>query len=175
MEVKPLHRGQSFQGLGTSMDKVFLINGEEVKATNFNLDKETLSFQLGAEKFEFLVVSDSVIAHGTQRFSIAKGSANSDGESIVMAMGREAIMSSGTKVKKKAQQAGSLVSPMPGKIFKILKEKGSVVKKGDPILIMEAMKMEHSIRADKDGTVKNILFKVGELVQGGVVLAEVDA
>ena len=62
---------------------------------------------------------------------------------------------------------------MPGKIFKILKDVGSQVKKGEPILILEAMKMEHSIRSDKDGIVKKINFKVGELVQGGVTLAEV--
>jgi 3-methylcrotonyl-CoA carboxylase alpha subunit len=42
------------------------------------------------------------------------------------------------------------------------------------VLILEAMKMEHSIRADKDGIVKKIFFQVGQLVQGGVILAEVE-
>ena len=63
---------------------------------------------------------------------------------------------------------------MPGKIFKIVKDAGTEVKKGEPILILEAMKMEHSIRSDKDGKVKKIFYKVGELVQGGVILAEVE-
>jgi 3-methylcrotonyl-CoA carboxylase alpha subunit len=63
---------------------------------------------------------------------------------------------------------------MPGKIFKILRGPGEEVKKGEPILILEAMKMEHSIRSDKDGKVKKISYQVGELVQGGAVLAEVD-
>ena len=60
------------------------------------------------------------------------------------------------------------------KIFKILKEAGAEVKKGEAILILEAMKMEHSIRSDKDGKVKKIFFQVGQLVQGGVILAEVE-
>ena len=59
-------------------------------------------------------------------------------------------------------------------IFKILKEAGSEVKKGEAILILEAMKMEHSIRSDKDGKVAKIFYSVGQLVQGGVVLAEVE-
>ena len=92
-----------------------------------------------------------------------------------MANGREAIGSvAGKKVKKAGAHAGGLTSPMPGKIFKVLKEAGSEVKKGEPILILEAMKMEHSIRSDKDGKVKKINYKVGELVQGGVTLAEVE-
>jgi pyruvate carboxylase subunit B len=64
---------------------------------------------------------------------------------------------------------------MPGKIFKILKSQDSEVKKGETILILEAMKMEHAIRSDKDGKVKKIFFNVGELVQGGVILAEVES
>lgn len=161
------------------MDKIFFINGEEIKTKNFVLDKDQVSFELGGIQHSFSIVSQegpcAVLASKGKNFSGVKSQSNSEGESIVMALGREAIMSSGTKTKKKTQHAGSLVSPMPGKIFKILKEKGSSVKKGDAILILEAMKMEHSIRADKDGTVKNIFFKMGELVQGGVVLAEVDA
>ncbi|MBO0400784.1 3-methylcrotonyl-CoA carboxylase, partial [Aeromonas veronii] len=76
----------------------------------------------------------------------------------------------GKKMKKAGAHTGGLTSPMPGKIFKIVKEVGSEVKKGETILILEAMKMEHSIRSDKDGKVKKISYQVGELVQGGVTL-----
>ena len=94
---------------------------------------------------------------------------------MVICNGKEAILSSaGKKMKKVGAQAGGLTSPMPGKIFKVIKDSGSEVKKGETILILEAMKMEHSIRSDKDGKVKKINFQVGELVQGGVVLAEVE-
>jgi len=69
---------------------------------------------------------------------------------------------------------GSLVSPMPGKIFKILKEVGQEVEKGETILIMEAMKMEHSIKATSSGVVKKIFFKEGEQVTGGSLLCELE-
>ena len=93
---------------------------------------------------------------------------------MIFSNGREALGSAqGKKIKKSGAMSGGLKSPMPGKIFKVLKDVGSEVKKGEPILILEAMKMEHSIRSDKDGIVKSINFKVGELVQGGVTLAEV--
>ena len=74
----------------------------------------------------------------------------------------------------KALGEGSLQSPMPGKIFKIFKDVGESVASGDAIMILEAMKMEHTIKAQKDGVIKNIYYKVGEQVQGGVELCEID-
>lgn len=69
---------------------------------------------------------------------------------------------------------GSLVSPMPGKVFKILVSLGQDVKEGDSLLIMEAMKMEHQIKANKDGRLTKIFFKEGEQVKGGVQLVEIE-
>ncbi|MCO4753542.1 MAG: hypothetical protein KC478_03625, partial [Bacteriovoracaceae bacterium] len=70
--------------------------------------------------------------------------------------------------------AGSLQSPMPGKIFKVLKKEGDEVSAGEPILILEAMKMEHTIKAQQDGVVKKIHFEEGAQVQGGVELCEIE-
>jgi biotin carboxyl carrier protein len=161
------------------MEKTFNINGNEIKVQDFQVDDRNISFVLNGKKFSYCVVhrdgAEFVLDNGA-RIPVAVGSPNRDGESMVMAYGREALLSEASKRKKKNRNlAGSLTSPMPGKIFKVIKEIGSEVKKGEPILILEAMKMEHSIRADKDGKVKNIFFKVGELVQGGVVLAEVES
>jgi 3-methylcrotonyl-CoA carboxylase alpha subunit len=160
------------------MDKTFLINGQEVKVQEFRNNGETVSFILNGQNYFYSLISrdgvEMVIDHGG-RFKAAVGTPNREGESMVIANGREAIaVSSGKKVKKGTGHAGGLTSPMPGKIFKVLKETGSEVKKGEPILILEAMKMEHSIRSDKDGIVRKINYQVGELVQGGVTLAEVD-
>jgi biotin carboxyl carrier protein len=161
------------------MDKSFTINGQDIKVQEFKKDGATVSFSLNGKTYTFNLVSkdgfEMVLDNG-QRFKAAFGTANRDGEAMVMSAGREAVISSGTvkKMKKGAGHAGGLTSPMPGKIFKIVKEAGSPVVKGEPILILEAMKMEHSIRSDKDGKVKKIFYKVGELVQGGVTLAEVE-
>jgi len=54
---------------------------------------------------------------------------------------------------------------MPGKIVRVIATANQTVKKGDPLLIMEAMKMEHTIRAPYNGTIAEILYKVGDLVE----------
>ncbi len=69
---------------------------------------------------------------------------------------------------------GSLLAPMPGRITKILVQKGQAVKQGDVILALEAMKMEHIVRAPESGVVKSINFAVGELCEGNAVLAIVE-
>ncbi|WP_334039568.1 acetyl/propionyl/methylcrotonyl-CoA carboxylase subunit alpha [Alteromonas macleodii] len=61
-------------------------------------------------------------------------------------------------------------APMNGTIVAHLVEKGVLVKKGEPILVMEAMKMEHSIIAPHAGAVEEFFFNPGELVDGGATL-----
>ncbi|HYD56723.1 MAG TPA: acetyl/propionyl/methylcrotonyl-CoA carboxylase subunit alpha [Burkholderiales bacterium] len=70
--------------------------------------------------------------------------------------------------------AGSLVAPMPGKVIKLLVEPGAKVKKGDDLLILEAMKMEHTISAPADGVVKEIHFGAGEQVLEGAQLVTIE-
>jgi 3-methylcrotonyl-CoA carboxylase alpha subunit len=71
--------------------------------------------------------------------------------------------------------AGKLVAPMPGKIVALLAAKGGVVKKGTPLLVMEAMKMEHTITAPTDGTVSEFLFSPGDQVAEGAELLKFEA
>jgi 3-methylcrotonyl-CoA carboxylase alpha subunit len=160
------------------MEKKFVINGVEVLVDDYLHEGDTLNFSLNGKKYFYMLIArdeESLIIDNGGRFKAAVSSPNKEGESIVFSNGREALGSMGTKkIRKDRAQVGGLTSPMPGKIFKILKEVGSEVKKGETILILEAMKMEHSIRSDKDGVIKKINFKMGELVQGGVNLAEVE-
>jgi len=65
---------------------------------------------------------------------------------------------------------GSLIAPMPGKVIQVLVEAGVRVKKGEALLILEAMKMEHTITAPADGVVVEILFVAGEQVLEGAEL-----
>lgn len=60
--------------------------------------------------------------------------------------------------------AGAAVSPMPGVVDKIMVSKNDIVKKGDPLIVIVAMKMEHVIRAPSTGTVEEILCSVGSTV-----------
>lgn len=65
---------------------------------------------------------------------------------------------------------GALTAPMNGTIVTVLVEPGSTVSKGDPLLVMEAMKMEHTICAPCDGTASEFFYRAGELVDGGAEL-----
>ena len=68
---------------------------------------------------------------------------------------------------------GSLVAPMPGTIIEILVKKGQRVRKGQSLMVMEAMKMEHKIQSPKDGEVLSISNEVGQKVEMGAVLVEI--
>jgi 3-methylcrotonyl-CoA carboxylase alpha subunit len=67
-------------------------------------------------------------------------------------------------------EGGRLTAPMPGKIVAVIAEKGKQVEKGAPLLIMEAMKMEHTIAAPANGTVEDFLYAVGDQVAEGAQL-----
>jgi len=71
-------------------------------------------------------------------------------------------------------RAGSLAAPMPGKVIQVLAKAGAQVKKGEPLLILEAMKMEHTITAPVDGVVKEVHYAPGELVLEGVALVTLE-
>jgi 3-methylcrotonyl-CoA carboxylase alpha subunit len=66
--------------------------------------------------------------------------------------------------------AGELTAPMPGKIVAVHVASGDNVKKGAPLIAMEAMKVEYTIQAPTDGIIEEVLFTVGEQVAEGVEL-----
>jgi acetyl/propionyl-CoA carboxylase alpha subunit len=70
---------------------------------------------------------------------------------------------------------GAILSPMPGKIVSVAAKTGAKLKKGDPILVLEAMKMEHTLTAPFDGKVVELTGKAGDQVAEGVVLAKIEA
>ncbi|HEY4568563.1 MAG TPA: biotin/lipoyl-containing protein, partial [Kribbella sp.] len=74
-----------------------------------------------------------------------------------------------------AQQvaAGSLVAPMPGTVIRVGVQVGDDVKQGQPLLWLEAMKMEHTIAAPADGLVAELKVEAGQQVEVGAVLAVV--
>ena len=69
-------------------------------------------------------------------------------------------------------QGGGLTAPMPGKVVALLAQTGQKVEKGAPLLILEAMKMEHTITAPAAGTVKAFCYAAGEQVSDGAALVE---
>lgn len=69
--------------------------------------------------------------------------------------------------------ANAVVAPMNGTVVALLVKAGDKVTKGQQLIIVEAMKMEHSIKAPYDGTVAECFFKSGDLVSGGVALIDI--
>ena len=72
-----------------------------------------------------------------------------------------------------SEHAGDLISPMPGRVRRTLVPVGEAVEKGQVLLVLEAMKMEHAIRAPRGGILKALLVREGDLVEAGVELAEI--
>jgi propionyl-CoA carboxylase alpha chain len=73
-----------------------------------------------------------------------------------------------------AEAAGSLLAPMPGAVTRVDVEIGAAVAKGDTLVVLEAMKMEHAIRATQDGTVSEVRVRAGDQVDTGAVLVVVE-
>ena len=74
-----------------------------------------------------------------------------------------------------ASPGGRLTAPMPGKLIAFLAKAGEAVKAGQPLAVMEAMKMEHTIAAPRDGTVAELLYGVGDQVAEGAELLRLSA
>lgn len=85
------------------------------------------------------------------------------------------IKLAGKRRDKAGAHGGGLSSPMPGKVIQVLVKQGDPVKKGDLLMVLEAMKMEHKVLAPQDGAVGKIHFQAGERVGQDVALMEIDS
>ena len=70
---------------------------------------------------------------------------------------------------------GGLVAPMPGKVIEVRVKKGDKVKAGDTLIIIEAMKMEHSIKATENGKVTKLMVSLNQQVDNGATLLVLDS
>ncbi len=69
--------------------------------------------------------------------------------------------------------SGTVLSPMPGRVVKVLVAEGAEVEVGAPLVVVEAMKMENELRAERSGVVKSIHVAPGDAVEGGARLVTV--
>ena len=87
-----------------------------------------------------------------------------------------------TRLTKKFEQRAPYVMPdprlircvIPGVILSIAVRKGSRVRTGDPLLVLEAMKMQNEVRSTRDGTVRALLVSPGDIVTKGQIFIELD-
>ena len=71
--------------------------------------------------------------------------------------------------------ASVLTAPMPGRVIAIRTSQGKAVRAGEPVVVIEAMKMEHAVVAPADGTVERVTVREGQQVERGAVVAELTA
>ncbi|NOV27953.1 3-methylcrotonyl-CoA carboxylase, partial [Cupriavidus necator] len=148
--------------------------GEQVLEARLdtNARGSTLIYADQAAPFAFTCQADEVrINLGTRR---ARGQVHVDGEYFhVFYAGRHVILAWLDPLAHAGEaegEGGKLTAPMPGKVIAVMVEAGSAVTRGTPLLVMEAMKMEHTISAPGDGVVSEVLYRVGEQVAEGAQL-----
>ena len=118
------------------------------------LDGDVLSLQIGTERVSATVLRHQETVHVFYR-----------GQHLELGYA-DPLLHAGTS----EAETGRLTAPMPGKIVALLVSAGQTVVKGQALLIMEAMKMEHTIAAPRDGVVKELMYLIGDQVSDGAQL-----
>ena len=103
-----------------------------------------------------------------------------DGDDRHLAMGAHRLRTTrlqgrGGRRRRSGGAGGGLTSPMPGQVLRVMAEAGQAVKAGQTLMLLEAMKMEHAIKAPRDGVIKRICFNAGDMVTQGAELIELES
>ncbi len=87
----------------------------------------------------------------------------------------EAAVAASCRAGAHDHAGGEIAMPMPGLVVRVHVAEGESVTRGQVLLVVEAMKMEHTLRAPRDGVVRRLVAGAGKLVDGGAVLLEIEA
>ena len=143
------------------------------------------------QEHDVLVDGDALVS-GERRFTVTRrrdGSFRIEGDATgqawaarsgdevwVFVGGRTFTFSTGERPRRRGGGGHqSLAAPMPATVLHVPVERGQTVKKGDVLVVLEAMKMELPVRAPADGIVAAVRCRPGEMVQAGQELVDVDA
>lgn len=142
------------------------VNGKIYDLDYRKIENGTYSFILNGKTYEFEVSETGgkkvfEITHQQERFNA------------------EVVDAEAKYMKNRAQgemqdDEGTIFSPMPGKVVKILVNEGQEVKQGDTVIIISAMKMESEYKAKKDGVIRKIFTKEDATIDGNQVLIVID-
>jgi biotin carboxyl carrier protein len=119
-------------------------------------------------------------AHAAARVAVAPGSA--PGELLACLRGRcAAVVVNGRRTGRGAADTGAgaegeqkIVAPMPGRVVRVLVAAGDDVEARQPVVVVEAMKMENELRSPKSGRVKDVAVAAGASVEAGRVLMVIE-
>lgn len=158
-------------------DLTLIVRGTPVRCV-VERDRDQFVVRVGAATHRLTL---SILEPGTFRCSI-------DGRSHILTYAREHArrflhVGGQTVAYEPAETAGAapgrttggdVTTPMPGTVTHVLVRNGDWVERGQPLVIVEAMKMEHAIRAPRAARVRALRVSPGDRVDGGVVVAEID-
>ena len=158
------------------------------------------SFEIGGEKWEV-----HWRTRGSNRYTVRSGERSLEAEVLECRAERIRLALDGVQTTFRVKQAGEILyvrsprdcrtvrrlprhpppesaarhetanSPMPGQVLRILVTEGQQVKAGDPLIVLEAMKMEQTIKTAIGGVVDAVLVKTGEIVMPGQMLVQITA
>ena len=137
------------------------VDGREWAVDAARIDAYTLSLLTGTASHEVTIAPDPVsgqlvVGIGAVPLSVAVNGRRRWGRKDETGDGNTALE--------------RLVAPMPGKIVRVLVTVGETVRRRQPLVVIEAMKMENELRASRDGAVAEVLVKEGQLVDAGALL-----
>ena len=157
----------TFTVAGEQYAVAYRITGATVRATVNDMPLEALVRSAGPELVD-LDVGGTRRAYLVHRVGAATFVDASDGSTALTEVPRFGD-------PERMAAAGSLLAPMPGVVLRVLAEVGVAVVAGQPLLVLEAMKMEQTVSAPADGVVAELHAKAGDQVSTGQVLAVVEA
>lgn len=158
------------------MKRKFHINGQEVSVSAIKLLEGKVSFCMDGESYGFDVIAVDkgyyALMDGNTHFRLFAGAASAHGKRHVFLEGKEAFVAPVARNHKRQAEAGSFLAPMPGKVVGVYVKSGDKVTKGQAVITMEAMKLQHTLHAPQDGVVEEVHYAMGAQVHEGVLLVK---
>ena len=142
---------------GTIDENTFLWDVIEVKDGSFHIIKNNKSYSVEVIKSDVVEKSFLISVNGNKYQLNVKDKY----DALLKSLGLDTLNS---------KKVNELKAPMPGLVLDVRVSEGDTVKKGDPILVLEAMKMENIIKSPTDGVIKKINVKKGLAVEKNQVL-----
>jgi len=153
--MKSIFGSQTIE-INTSADDYFaILDGKTVVVQILRAENGRMDLLIDGERIAAYVSSDG-----------AKRWVTINGRTVML------TKTSGAKQGVRHEHAGGLIAPMPGQVRSVAVGVGDVVKKGQTLAVIEAMKMEIRIQALKDGIVSALLVQVGQTVEREQILIE---
>jgi len=135
----------------------FTINGQTYDVEIKQIEDNNASIEVNGTEYNVQLHQEVKIATPKTPKIVTKAANLQDGESFM----------------KKASAGSGIKSPLPGTILEVNVSVGDTIKRGQKVLVMEAMKMHNDVLSEKDGVVKAVKVSAGQAVMEGDVLIEI--